>query len=106
MPEVISLPTSAPRITIENDEGLLNLVQRTVSEIYMGNEHEFEEAFSEALAQQIVELSDVNDGFGVNLAEELADAMRGVLLQWLGEHTCCPREDMPVFLARISQGRS
>lgn len=92
-----------PQLTIENDTDLIGLMQRTVTEIYDGNNAEFEDAYAEALAQQIEELVEVNDGFSFNLKEELADAMRAVLLQWLGEHTCFPREDLPFFLACITR---
>ncbi len=91
-----------PQVTIENDQGLIALMQRTVDEVYGGNHAEFEEAYADAMAEQVMELASVNESFTYNLKEELADAMRGVLLQWLGEHTCCPREDLPVFLARIT----
>jgi len=91
-----------PQITIENDPGLIALMQRTVDEIYGGNNAEFEEAYAEALAAQIEELALANNGFSLNLKEELADAMRGVLLQWLGEHTCLPREDLQLFVRDIT----
>jgi hypothetical protein len=93
-----------PQVTIGNDRGLIALMERTVKEIYDGNDAEFEDAYAEALAQQIEELALANNGFSFNLKEELADAMRGVLLQWLGEHTCLPREDLQLFVRDITRG--
>lgn len=84
--------------TIETDEGLIDLMKRSVVEVFDGDEREFEEAYAQALAQQIADLSEANNGFTIDLAEELADAMRGVLLQWLGEHQCCPREELFDYL--------
>jgi pyridoxal biosynthesis lyase PdxS len=89
-----------PRVTVETDEGLLELMKQTVTGVFNGDGREFEKALTEAMAEQMVELmeANVNVDFTIDLAETLADAMRGVLLQWLGRHPCCPREDIP-FLA-------
>jgi len=93
------LPFTKPKnTTLANDTGLLSLMMRALVETFDGNEQEFEDALAEALAVQIVELAEANDGFSMNLAEELADAMRGVLLQWLGQHSSCPREDLGLFM--------
>lgn len=100
--KILIFPEKKPGVTLENDEGLIQLMNRAVRETFDGDEEEFELAFTQALAQQILELSAVNDGFTLCQAEELADAMRGVLLQWLGEHSCCPREDLELFLAKVS----
>jgi hypothetical protein len=104
MSNVVVVPfRRKPQVTIGNDRGLIALMERTVKEIYNGNNAEFEEAYADALAQQIEDLVLANNGFSFNLKEELADAMRGVLLQWLDEHTCMPREDFTYFLACITR---
>ena len=103
MPTVVPLHRN-PQLTISTDKKLISMMQRAVDEVFAGNDTEFEDAFAEALAQQIDEFMDVSDGINLNMKEELADAMRAVLLQWLGEHTCCPREDMELLLASITRG--
>ena len=100
MSNVKKFPKS-PQYDIETDSSLIALMTKAVTDAFDGDEEEFEKAFAEAMAEQIVELADANDGFSVNLAEELTDAMRGVLLQWLGEHSCCPREDIDIFLMGV-----
>jgi len=89
--------------TLENDESTFALMARCVTEVFEGNTGAFDNAFAEAMAQQIIELSEANDHvFEANLSEELADAMRGVLLQWLGEHPPLPREELPALFLRMS----
>ena len=87
-------------VTIENDTGLIELMQRAQDEIYGGNAKVFEAAYADALAAEIADLSEADD-FSDDLSEELADAMRGVLLQWIGEYPCYPKRDIPGFLRRI-----
>ena len=90
-----------PAVTIETDAELLKLMERAQTEVFDTPE-EFEQAFCEALAEQMLELLEVNDGvFPANLAEELSDAMHGVLLQWLGEYKCYSDQDIPRVLQRI-----
>lgn len=101
MTNIEKLPGTHSGYSLETDTSLVAMMQRAVKEVFDGNNNEFERAYAEAMAQQIIELNEVSDGFNLSLAEELADAMRGVLHQWLGEHSCCPREDIDVFLARI-----
>jgi hypothetical protein len=83
------------------DDTLLYLMERSLYETFSGNHDEFEEALAEAMATQIVELSAENNGFSLNLKDELLDAMRAVLLQWIGEHPPLPREDLPILFARL-----
>lgn len=100
MSSVINFPI--PETNIQTDEELVALMRRAQAEVFEGKAKEFEEAYGEALATQIVELYEANNGFSTDLAEELADAMRAVLLQWLGEYPCCPREDSATFLLSMS----
>ena len=89
------------RTTIENDQGLIKLMERAQKEIYSGNAAAFDQAYAEALATQIVDLAEANDCHPGNLATELADAMRGVLVQWLGEYPCYAKRDIPGFLQQV-----
>lgn len=91
---VIPFKTSEEPLTVENDKGLIALMVRTRDEVFGGSDEDFEEAYAQALKQQVFELSQASASFTPDSSEELADAMRGVLIQWLGEHPSCPREDM------------
>ena len=92
-----------PTTTIENDLGLIALMQQAQNEIYSGDVQEFDRAYAEAVAAQMLELAEANDCAPRDLAEELADAMRGVLLQWLGMHPCYAKRDLPAFLLHLVQ---
>ncbi len=97
---VLHFPSKKPGETIETDSGLIDLMKRAVDEAFDGDEKEFERAYAEALTQQIIELHQACNGYPVDLSEELADAMRGVLLQWIGEYPCFPREDFDLLRSR------
>jgi hypothetical protein len=84
-----------------SDDTLMHLMERSLFHTFDGNHIEFEKALAEAMAVQIVELSAENDGFSLTLKEELLDAMRAVLLQWLGEYPPLPREDLPILFTRL-----
>ena len=71
-----------------------NLIRRCIAEAFDGQEREFRQAYDQALRVQDKEVREANPhASDDDLRELITDAMNGVMLQWLGEYPCCPREE-------------